>query len=123
MSGFFSFIDNDLYRAACECGSTFSRKLILKNDDATLRSLVGYSASMQVRPSVESSTVVFDLSTGNGKISINSTDASITLTISAAETASAIPGMYVYDLKIIDASTKAERLLEGQFEVTAAVTR
>jgi hypothetical protein len=131
MSGVFDFINCSRYRAACENGSTFAKTMRLTNDDGTKTDLTGYSASMQVRPAVTSADVLFDLtSKNNGGLTVtcekdvdgNVTKSEIAIVIPAADTEDVAAGKYYYDL-IIKKDKFVERLLEGKFEVTAAITQ
>ena len=123
MSGIFNFENNDLYRAACEQGATFNQVLIIKDDENTLKDLTGYSSSMQVRETAASSSPLVSLSSSaDSGISIDTEKSTITITISASDTADLEPGVYVYDLEVTKEGV-VTRLLQGDFEVTAEVTR
>ena len=123
MSGKFSFINCSKYRAACEQGSTFLKTLVLKNKDRSLMDLTGYSASMQVRPTVESSTVIFGLSSSSGGgLEIDDENSTITINITDELTSAAPAGKHVYDLEI-EKDSIVTRLLEGEFQITPEVTR
>jgi len=121
MSGRFDFIDTTRARQACEQGSTFHKQLTYKNTcDETPISLEGYEAKMQIRTDSESEDVVFELSTANGKITIEENN--LYLTITSDETATIPAGRYVYDLKIWTTGA-AMRFLEGFFDVKTDVTK
>jgi hypothetical protein len=81
--------------------------------------LVGYTATMTVRPFLGSSTTTLLATTQNGKISINTSTSIVTVTFTAAET-NIKAESYVYDLVLYSGTTT--RLLEGKFLVTAGVT-
>ena len=81
--------------------------------------LVGYTATMTVRPFLGSSTTTLLATTQNGKISINTSTSIVTVTFTAAET-NIKAESYVYDFVFYSGTTT--RLLEGKFLVTAGVT-
>jgi hypothetical protein len=81
---------------------------------------------MQVRPSVDSSTVVIELTTANTRITLGTTTATkgqVNLLLPANTTATLTPGQYVYDLELVSAGGEVTRLVEGNFVVKAEVTR
>ena len=113
------------YNMSCEQGATFSKKLTL-TDNATppvARNLSSYSARMQVRPDVDSSTTLLNLlSTGGSpEITLNSSGV-IQITVSATVTAALSQGG-VYDLEIEDGSGVVERVIQGNFDLNKEVTR
>jgi hypothetical protein len=121
MSGRFDFIDTTRARQACEQGSTFRKLLTYKNScDGSPIDVSGYTAKMQLRTEADSSTVVFELSSANGRISI--TGNQITLSIADTDTATIPDGRYVYDL-VLHSTGVSTRLLEGYFDVKTDVTR
>lgn len=80
---------------------------------------------MQVRPSVESSNIILELTTENGGIELGATDGSIAL-YAEDSTMIAIPeGIYVYDLELIAPSAElfVYKILQGNFAVRSEVTR
>jgi hypothetical protein len=81
---------------------------------------------MQVRSSVDSSSVVIELTTANTRITLGttvSTKGQVTLLLTANTTATLTPGQYVYDLELVSAGGEVTRLVEGNFVVKAEVTR
>jgi hypothetical protein len=103
-------------------GSTFSRTLTWKISGSAVN-LTDYTARMQARASVTSATVVLDLTTANGKITLGGTAGTITLTLSAAETAAVTQQSLAYDLELVSAGGVVTRLVEGQIVLTPEVTR
>jgi hypothetical protein len=103
-------------------GSTFSRTLTWKISGSAVN-LTDYTARMQARASVTSETVVLDLTTANGKITLGGTAGTITLTLSAAETAAVTQQSLAYDLELVSAGGVVTRLVEGQIVLTPEVTR
>lgn len=81
---------------------------------------------MQVRANVTSNIVIATLSTtagSEGTITLGGTAGTVDLLISAANTASLTAGQYVYDLELVSGGGVVTRLLEGNFKVSAEVTR
>lgn len=118
--------------SACDCcntadlciqqGATFSRLIRWKADGANVN-LSGFSARMQIRPTAASATTTLSLTTENGRIALGGTAGTITLTISATDTAAITAGRYVYDLELVSAGGIVTRLLQGIVTVSANVTR
>lgn len=113
---------------ACEQGLTFNKEIDwLVESPANSGTfipavnLTGYTAKMQIKTSA-AGTLILELNTSNGRISINGPLAAITLTISAADTTTLPSGVYVYELKLTDVSGNVSSLIFGAFEILAAVT-
>ena len=110
------------YNITCEQGSTFIQTLTI-TDNATppvVRDLSAHSGRMQVRPDIESSTKLLDLTSGGGDMTLNSSGV-IVVTVTATATAALSQGG-VYDLEI-EAAGVVERVIEGDFNLSKEVTR
>lgn len=103
-------------------GSTFSRTLTWKIS-GNIVNLTNYTARMQARTSHISGTVVLDLTTANSKITLGGTAGTITLTLSAEETAAITQSSLAYDLELVSTEGIVTRLVEGQIVLTPEVTR
>jgi len=103
-------------------GSTFSRTLTWKVSGSAVN-LTNYTARMQARTSHASSTAVLDMTTANSKITLGGTAGTITLTLSAADTAAITQSSLAYDLELVSAGGVVTRLVEGQIVLTPEVTR
>ena len=110
-----------VYNFNCEQGSTFERVIEVTNNDDTIKNLDGVTARMQVRTSVDASSALVEVTTENGRIAINGELGTITLSLSASDTAALTQGG-VYDLELVDASSNVERLIEGNFNLEQNVT-
>jgi len=77
---------------------------------------------MQAREYVESDTVLIELTTENGGISINGPLGTVTLNLSATDTAAIEWDVARYDLELIDGAT-VYRPLTGKLKVSPEVTR
>ena len=110
------------YDITCDQGATFSRVITWKNSNGTPIDLTNYTARLQVRSNYPSSTVLLDLTTENGGITLGGVLGTITLAATATATAAIAADEYVYDLELITGSN-VTRVVEGSFTVTPEVTR
>lgn len=110
-----------IYHFTCEQGATFTRDVEVTNFDDSIRDLSGYTARMQVRKDLESASALVELTTENGRISVTPNTGTVSLTITAADTA-ALEFSGIYDLELIGASGVVERLLQGNFHLDENVT-
>lgn len=108
------------YNIVCEQGATFEREITVVNADGSLPDYDSSTARMQVRPTIESSTIIISLTTENGRITL--ADNKITLSITADDTTLLVQGTYKYDLEIVTGSDVV-RLIQGDFKVSPEVTR
>lgn len=108
------------YNIVCEQGATFEREITVVNADNTVPDYNSSTARMQVRPTVESSTIIISLTTENGRIVLLNNK--ITLSITADDTTLLAQGTYKYDLEIVT-GTEVTRLVQGDFKVSPEVTR
>lgn len=109
---------HDIY---IEQGTTWSLPLVWKSSDGTPIDVTGYTARMQLRKKVTDPEVVLELTTENGKITLGGAAGTITLDISATETAALTSGG-VYDLEMVNGEI-VTRLLEGKYSLSVEVTR
>lgn len=110
------------YDMILDQGSTFSNVIQITDSEETPLNLTGFTARMQVRPSVSSSTVLLELTNANSRITITAAEGKINLSVDATTTSNLTPGNYVYDLETVNGSV-VERILQGSFLVRAEVTR
>lgn len=110
------------YDILIEQGATYSQ-LITYKDNGVAVNLTGYTARMQVRSTLESATTVVELTTANSRIALGGTAGTITLTISATDTAALTAGRGVYDLELVSGSGIVTRLLQGVATISRNVTR
>ena len=86
----------------------------LQSDKVTPRSLAGYTAKMQIRGSVGSTSVIQELSTENGMITINESAGTVLMTIGGATTGNyEYPAEGVYSLHLISGIGAVERPVSG----------
>jgi len=107
-----------------EQGATFGQTLTLKDSSDTLINLTGYtSAEMDLRETPESSSEVLTLTTANSRIALGGSAGTVTLTISAADTANLTAGDGVFDLEVVDGSSRVYRILEGTYTIRRNISR
>lgn len=108
-----------------EQGDTFRVQLQWLDEHETRVPLVGYDAVMQLRSSADSADVVHELSVTNGGIVLEDATGSetITLFISAVDTAAITAGTYKYDLEMVDADANVTKIIKGKFKLVAEVTK
>lgn len=85
--------------------------------------LTGFTARMQIRETVESTTVLHSLTTENGGITLGGAAGTIALTISATDTAAFTFDTAVYDLEIISGSGVVTEVMSGTVTLGDEVTR
>lgn len=111
------------YDMVIDQGATLSRTITWKDSAKAPINVTGYSARMQVRASVTATTTVIELTTANSRIALGGAAGTVTLTVSAADTAALAAGRYVYDLELVSGSGVVSRLIMGNFVVRGEVTR
>jgi hypothetical protein len=110
------------YDILIEQGATYSQVITYK-DNGVAVNLTGYTARMQVRATLESASTLVELTTANSRIALGGTAGTITLTISATDTAALTAGRGVYDLELVSGSGIVTRLLQGVATISRNVTR
>lgn len=110
-----------IYHMKLDQGSTFSLVLTYKDSNGDAINLTGYTARMQMRRNYEDDALI-ELTTENGRIALGGSAGTVTLTISASDTASLPPVEGVYDLELVQSSI-VDKLLAGTFSIAREVTR
>jgi hypothetical protein len=110
------------YDLLIEQGANFSQVITYKEDGVPV-ALTGYTARMQVRATLESASTLVELTTANGRIALGGTAGTITLTISATDTAALTSGRGLYDLALVIGTGIVTRLLQGVATSSRNVTR
>ena len=108
-----------------EKGTTFQKTYYYKTGklaSSPAVDLTGYTARAQIRESIDSKTVVAEMTTENGGITITGSEGKIELLISATETADISIEAGVWDLELIDGAI-VKRLVYGSVAVSEGVTR
>ena len=84
--------------------------------------LTNYSARMQIRSKLASTDIIEELTTGNGRIILDNTDSTITITIPAAVTAAYTFKTAVYSLELVDGA-EVVPFIYGNITLDLEVTR
>ncbi len=106
-----------------EQGTDFSHLVGIQNADGSIFPLTGYTARMQIRPTVDSITVLLELTVANGRISVNAIAGQLTLAIANADTAAVTWRSGVYDLEIVSGGGVVTRIMQGNATLSLEVTR
>ena len=116
--------DHGIYNIVADQGATLQETAVWKDSARKAINVTGYTARMQVRPSIDSEQVLLSLTTENGRISVSGPEGRFDMTVSAIDMTSIEAGKYVYDLEIIaPVSGVVDRLMQGSFIVRGEVTR
>lgn len=121
------------YDMTCEQGTTFIRTLAvlqpdLENDPTgetfEIMDLTGYTARMQVRRTLESTSKILDLTTSNGALDVVFQDqVNVVRIFLPADVTASVDTSGVYDLELVNQGGEVSRLVEGNFIVVREVTR
>jgi hypothetical protein len=109
------------YNFTIEQGATFNLLMTWKIDDVPVN-LTGYTARLQARIDVDETDTILSLTTGAG-ITLGGAAGTITLDQTATQTALLPKGEYVYDLELQTSGGIVTRLLQGELNISAEVTR
>jgi len=85
--------------------------------------LTGYTAQMQIRETLESTTVIAELTTANGRIVIDPVNSVISINLTAALTATFNFDSAVYSMELTDAQSNVFQFLNGSLSLIKEVTR
>lgn len=112
-------------------GATWDEEITLRNADQTPMNLTGFEARMQVRATIDSSTVLLTLNNANTRLTVVDATAGKLHLLVAAEDTALLPlaferQRYVYDLELVRPSPAPEyvrRVLQGRINCYPEVTR
>lgn len=111
------------YNIVINQGADWFFNVTYDQPDGTPVNLTGYTAAMQLRSYPNSPTAVLTLTTTSG-ITISGSTGTLALHATNEQTSAIDEGNYYYDLEITAPSTGViTRLIQGQAEVSAEVTR
>jgi hypothetical protein len=109
------------YNFTIEQGATFNLLMTWRIDNVPVN-LTGYSARLQARIDVDETETILSLTTGAG-ITLGGAAGTISLDQTATQTALLPKGEYVYDLELQSSGGIVTRLLQGELNISAEVTR
>lgn len=119
-----------IYNITCEQGATFVRLIEIEYPDPTDPEtyldfdLSGFTARLQVRRTIESSTHFVNLTSANGGIEMQPGGIINAMRIYMSDELTAtIPSDGVYDLEIESATGEVSRVIRGSFTLIPQVTR
>ena len=104
-----------------EQGATYSQTLTWKINNA-LVNLTNYTARMQVREDVTSTSTIISLTQAAG-LTLGGAAGTIVIALTATQTAALVSGNYVYDLELASSGGVVTRLVQGDFNISPEVTR
>ena len=114
----------NVYDILVDQGATLLRSIGLKSSAKAVVTLTGYTAVMQIREKMTSTTTVLLLTSSNGGLEINASAGTVLIIASPAQTAALIPGKYVYDLEVTETATGiVTKIIQGNLVVRAEVTK
>jgi len=111
------------YDFVIEQGTTLQKIFVWKDSEGSAIDLTGYTARLQIRPTVRSDSIYLDATTENGFLQIDAANGKVTLTVSATATSAFDWATGVYDLELEDSSGVVSRLSQGAVKVSFGVTR
>ena len=99
-------------------GTTFTANIDCTASDGNVLILTGYTVAGQLRKTYDSATF-----TAFTSIVANASTGRISISLTSVQTGALNAGRYVYDVEITDSAGIITRVVEGQVEITAGVTR
>ncbi len=106
-----------------EQGKKFEYTVQARNPDKSIKDLSGYQARMQVRPTVDSVTILVSATSAGGEIVINGPLGIVAVTIGADVTTAYTWTVGVYDLEAFTSATNVIGLAKGFAALDKEVTR
>lgn len=111
------------YNMTIEQGTTVAVDFQYRTTAGVVIDLTNYTARMQARPTVSSSVVVLDATTENGLLTVTGNTGTVTLGLTATQSAALDFGTAVYDLEIVSQAGLVTRLVQGSLTLSREVTR
>jgi hypothetical protein len=112
-----------IYNITCEQGATFNRRFTITQPDGTPFYLNDYSARMQVRRDIDSSTILLSITSATENIVLSNALGIIDVYLTPTQTAS-LTRSGVYDLELVHTpSNNVYRVVKGAFKLDKEVTK
>lgn len=117
------------YNFTIEQGATFKRRLTWSYTDPATgqeepNNLTGFTVKMQIRDLPTDPNILLELSTENGKITVDAGVGQINLTLSALETSKITKWREgYYDIIVTSPLGEVTRLLQGKIAVSYGITK
>lgn len=112
-----------IFDLVIEKGETYEKTFYWKDTNKVAINMSGYTARMQARSSSRAANTILNLTTENGGITITPLEGKIELTISDTVTSAIAVSSGVYDLELIDASSKVKKFLRGTITFLKETTK
>ena len=106
-----------------EQGIPYEMVFVVKNPDGSLKDLTGFSARMQFRVSYSAASASLEATTLNSKLVINTLNSTCKISLTESDTQSLTYSKYVYDLELVDSTSKPTRLVMGKVTISPEVTK
>ncbi len=106
-----------------EQGATFGQTLTLKDSSDAVINLTGFSGAMQFRENPDATSAVLEITTANSRMTMGGIAGTITLEVSATDTAALTASDGVFDLEITSGAGVVSRLIEGTYSIRRNITR
>lgn len=104
---------SDIYDFGIDQGATLGKVFTIKNSDGTLFNLAGYAAVFEAKTTYSDESPIISLTTENGGIVLGGADGTVTLVMSADDTAALDFNQAIYNLDLISPDNTVWRILRG----------
>jgi hypothetical protein len=109
-------------RLRIQKGDDFSRQFVCKDAAGVVNDLTGCALKMQIRDA-NTSAVLLELSTENGKIDLTPAPGLFVIKFAAADTATATWESAIYDCQLTDSANEITTLFGGDVLLLREVTK
>lgn len=110
------------YNTTIDQGADWYITFVYQDSTGTPINITGYTAALQLRSEPSDLTSALSLTSGSG-ITITGSTGTLAVHATAVQTGAIVAGYYYYDLEITSGTAIVTRLVQGQIQVTAQVTR
>jgi hypothetical protein len=111
------------YNMTIDQGTTVSIDFQYRTSAGVVIPLTSYTARMQARPTPSSAVTVMDATTTNGQLVVTGATGTVTLTLTAAQSAALDFDRAYYDIEIVSPAGVVTRLVQGTVTLSREVTR
>ena len=111
------------YNFTIEQGTTFTIAFAYRDSAGNPINITGFSARMHARQPIESARTLINATTANGLLAITGVTGTITLSMTATQTAALNFTTARYDLELESPAGIVTRLIEGTITLSKEVTR
>ena len=111
------------YNMTIDQGTTVSIDFQYRTSAGVVIPLTSYTARMQARPTQSSAVTVMDCTTTNGQLVVTGATGTVTLALTATQSAALDFDRAVYDIEIVSPAGVVTRLVQGTVTLSREVTR